>query len=149
MDNRESNNMRTQEEILNRIEDVRKNDFFGAETGDLIPFLTFENAKPFLKEGITEDQWNEKTPTEESIKNEAKEYLPFAWEKANDMRGISANRSIDHMRAYAWLLGDEILKEFDGIAYEHYGKEKLIYISDVVGFDWKSHDNGERTNGYA
>lgn len=139
--------MHTQEQILQRIEDIKSTDFSGAERGDLIDFLNFDNAKKFLKKGVTEDQWKTKSLTEESIKHEVAKYLPFAWKKANDMRGFSANCSIDHMKAYAWLLGDDILKRLENIEYEHYGKEMLVFMSDLVGFDWKSHDNGERTNG--
>lgn len=142
--------MKTQDEILSRIAEVKENgeDFFGATRGDLIDFLTFENAKPFLIDGMTEEEWSKsmKTADEESIKIAATSYLPFAWEKANNCRGLSASRSIDHMKAYAWMLGDEAYKGLEEIEYEHYGKEKLIYMSELVGFDWKSHDNGIRTN---
>lgn len=92
--------MRTQEQIKERIEAVKDQDFFGAEHGDLIDFLDFDHAKAFLKEGVTSEEWKPKPLTEESIKHEAKEYLPFAWEKANNCRGLSANRSVDHLRAY-------------------------------------------------
>lgn len=138
--------MRTIQDILNRIKEVEDDDFFGAIRSDLVDFLPFNEAKSFLKEDVTEDQWKPKELSREQVMKEIIDYLPFAWDKANNCRGLSAGRSIDHMEAYAWLLGD---KEFDGlgaIEYEHYGKEKLIYMSELAGFDWKKEDDGVRTN---
>jgi len=40
--------MRTQQEILARFE--KADDFFGTQQGDLISYMEFEFAKPFLKE---------------------------------------------------------------------------------------------------
>jgi len=142
--------MRTQQEILDRISEVASDDFMGFQRSDLMDFLDFENVKSFLKEGTTNDQWKEsqKENTEEAIKITMFEYMPFAWEKANGMRGISANRSIDHFTSWLWLYGDdELLKRFEDVEYEHYGKEKLIIICDHFGWDWKEWDDGERTNG--
>ncbi len=140
--------MRTQEEILQKIEDYKSDDFFGHKRGDLIDFLTFENARPFLKEGVTAEQWEPTPNTQEAIKAKIIEYMPFAWGKANDMRGLSASRSIEHMEAWIWMYGEEGLwDKIEAIGYEHYGKQKLIAICEHFGFDWKPLDNGERTNG--
>jgi len=138
--------MRTQEEILKRIKDVEDDDFFGATRNDLTDFLTFENAKEFLKEGVKKKDWKQKKPTEEIIKHEIRDYLPFAWDKANNCRGLSANISIDHMKAYAWLLGDDVFEKLEEIEYKHYGKEKFIFMSELSGFNWKKTDDGVRTN---
>ena len=83
--------MRTQEEILARINEIKGKDFFGFETSDLIGFLNYENAKPFLKEGVKKSAWKieKRTPKEIMI-----DYMPFAWEKANNKRGISASRNM-------------------------------------------------------
>jgi len=119
----------------------------GTKRGTLIDFLDFEHAKPFLKDGVTEKDWTPKQVIEEVIKKEILGYLDFAWDKANNCRGLSAGRSVEHIEAWLWLLGDEELeKRFDAVEYEHYGKEKLILISDALGFDWKKVDDGVRTN---
>lgn len=142
---------RTQEEIIERIkylaEDFR--DFTGAARGDLVEFLTFENAQSFLKPEVTKEQWAEtfKEATLENIKAAVLDYMPFAWEKANGCRGISANRSINHMEAWVWLTGDdELLKKMDEIPYQHYGKEKLIFVAEHFDIGWKVWDDGVRTN---
>lgn len=141
--------VRTQEEILQRIEDRKDDDFFGFETGDYVDFLTFENAKPFLKEGVTKSQWEKKynRPLTDPVK-EIKDYMEFAWDKANNCRGLSAGRSLNHMVAWLWLAGeDEFLKEHNNLEdYEFYGKPQLIAICEKYNIDWKQYDNGVRTN---
>lgn len=144
--------MRTPEEIVERVDLLQETpeaDFFGAQRNDMIGFLPFEHARKYLKEGTTKEQWdkNRKEPTAENVKAEIEEYMPFAWMKANDMRGLSANRSIDHMKGFLWLLNDGSLEEMEKIEYEHYGKEKLEFVCEHLGLDWKQWDDGERTNG--
>lgn len=144
--------MKTQVEIINKIKEIEKNgeDFFGVTRSDLVDFLTFENAKTFLKEDVTEKSWNELRAkigifvegSDEVAINRMLDYLPFAWEKANDCRGLSASRSIDHMKAYLWLLGDEELLNYIKNNYMLYGKNILKKISVKYKFEWEKHHNG-------
>jgi len=143
--------LRTQEEIAERIEYLAEDyrDFSGAARGDLVEFLTFENAKAFLKPEVTEEQWADtyKPVTLENITLAIKDYMPFAWEKANDCRGLSANRSINHMEAWIWLTADQdLIDGLEAVPYEHYGKEKLIFVCEKFGIDWEALDDGVRTN---
>ncbi len=134
---------RTNSEIVARIkwlsEDMR--DFFGAQTNDLLCFLPFADAKQFLNDDCTEEQFAECQETD--VSNAACKYLPFAWEKANDCRGLSANRSVDHMAAYLWLAGfDQDAIDSWREDYHSYGKPQLVAASACFGFDWRAHDNG-------
>ncbi len=140
--------MRTQEEIFNRIKEREDSDPFGFEVGEYIDFLDFEHACSFLKPEVAEGQWNgiRKEPTTENILATMLKYMPFAWKKANNCRGISAERSIMHYEAWLWLLNDGFLEQLNEIEYEHYGKEKLIAICEKYGWDWKQWDDGVRTN---
>ena len=119
---------KTQDEILERIEKMKGNNFFGFETGNLVNFLEFENAKEFLKDDVTKDEW-EKVREFDPAK-EIKRYMSFAWEKANDHRGLSSSRSLSHMRAWLWLDGqDDLLKFLDNDSnYAPYGKPVLSKI---------------------
>ena len=143
---------RTQEKIRDRIKwlsEEQFRDFFGAARGDLVEFLTFENAKEFLRSDVTEENWKDayKPATLENIKIAVADYMPFAWEKANGCRGISAQRSIDHMKAWLWLTGDDkLMEDFEAVQYEHYGKEKLIFVAEHFRLDWSGWDDGVRTN---
>ena len=143
-----TNKMRTPEEIVNRIDEISESDFFGAIRDDLVEFLPFEQVRGFLKEGVTQEDWSksQKPITKEAIVSAIADYMPFAWKKANGCRGISSNRSIDHMRAFLWLLNDGSLEKMEEIEYEHYGKEQLIFVCEHVDIDWKQYDDGVRTN---
>lgn len=142
--------MRTQQEIIDKIKSTDEyDDFFGVIRCDLVDFLEYENAKEFLKEGATKKKWDKlRTPmTDAAIKKEINKYMQFAWEKANSCRGLSANRSINHMSAWLWILNDAtLIEEFEETEYTHYGKEKLIVVCNALKINWKKLDDGIRTN---
>lgn len=147
-----SRNVRTQQEIVARISFIDGGgDFFGTQRGDLLDCVaSFEAARPFLRDSCTEKDWADAfTPTRatdrESILAWVLEYMPFAWEKANDCRGLSAVRSLDHFRARLWLLGGEDSKWADRLwetPHSYYGKPHLRAICEHFGWDWKSWDSG-------
>lgn len=132
---------RTTEEILIEIERL-KADGAWFSPSDLIQALPFEAAKPFLKDEVTEDQWVQTTDPESEIRN----YMDFAWGKANGCRGLSAGRSVEHMQAWLWLDGkDELSKRLDDV-YEFYGKTCLALVCKEYGIDWRQYDDGEWRN---
>ena len=134
--------MRTQDEIVNRIEACKDSDFFGFERAEYLPFLDFEHVKPYLKDGVTTDQWKPEENNRENILSKMLDYMPFAWDKAIGCRGISASRSISHYEAWVWLLGDE---KFN-VEYEHYGKDILRAICERYGWNPNQWDDGIRIN---
>lgn len=137
--------MKTQKEIVEKIEAEKDGDFFGFFTNDLMSYLDFEHVKPYLKEGVTEDQWEPEKLDRESILAKMHNYMEFAWEKANNFRGLSAGRSIDHYRAWIFLLGDE--NKFKSLPdYQYYGKDKLVEICEEYGWDSDRWDDGVRLN---
>lgn len=138
--------MRTNQEILDRIEERKDIDVFGFETSDLIARLDFELAKEFLnpehRDGLKE-QWEPLPRDRESILAQMLDYMPFAWGKANDERGLSASRSMFHYMAWVWLAGDDLGELTD---YEFYGKDNLVKICEHYGWDHTRWDDGVRTN---
>lgn len=137
--------IRTQDEILARIEEIKRRDFLGFETDDLIGYLDFEHAKPFLKPETTPDQWQPDSTDPDEIKAQMLDYMPFAWEKANNFRGISASRSMSHYSAWMWMTGD-LEKVGDLHDYEYYGKDNLAAICELYGWDSGQWDDGVRAN---
>ena len=99
--------MRTQSEIVAEIEKLKNNDFLGFKREDLIDFLDFEHAKPHLKPEVTNEEWHPAQNSRENILKQMEDYMAFAWDKANNYRGLSAGRSMAHYTAWIWLLGDE------------------------------------------
>lgn len=128
--------MRSPAEIKARIAEVQGADLFGSKVVDLVYALPWADAKPYLVDDATEDKFNaDATPTDESVHAEIVRYLAFAWEKALDHRGLSAARSIEHMRAWLWLLGDHELLAVthDDDRFPQYGAPILAAISRKYG----------------
>lgn len=128
--------MRTQEEMVLRAKERMKDMFaFGLEV--LLEAMDYEHAKEFLDEAVTKetfDSMGTAIRTDEQLKAAALHYLEFAWGKAQDHRGLSANRSIQKMTEYAWLLGmDDVLKKMSDTEYRMYGCPILKVISDALG----------------
>lgn len=143
--------MRTQDEIMRRIETRKKFDIFGFEVSEYVDYLDFDHARPFLTEEVTEQIWKEEADNLDTPVERMHDYMAFAWGKANDCRGISANRSIMHCIAWLWLAEEDKLlaqvkDEFRG-NYHSYGKPILEIICEHFDWDWSQWDDGIRTNG--
>jgi hypothetical protein len=129
--------MRTEQEIVERIRERAKEDLFGFEISALVVWLPFDKAREFLKDEAKESEWSYKPCTDDAVRRKVLGYLPFAWDKALNHRGISAGRSISHMTAWLWLLGETELCAVceDGEKhYTPYGAPILKMISDKFGF---------------
>ena len=136
--------MRTDSEILERIEKVGSNDLFGVEKSNLIEALSFDAAKLFLKADYQVESerkgWeNQRISTKDSLITTMNNYFEFAVEKAEHHRGLSASRSINHFKAWLWLLMDDDLVAFAENDENHtnYGVPILNEISKKYGFNKK------------
>ena len=136
--------MRTTEEILQKIKQLGTSgeDIFGTMQTDLIYVLPFDVAELYLKEEVTEEEFNKiKTEnTKEAILEKMRSYADFAWGKVEDRRGLSAIRNIYHYTAWTWLLGEDLPElEEDGEYYE--------YLLDAIcqKYDLPSHLNSLKT----
>lgn len=126
---------RTQEEILDRIEDVAASDMFGFRGEVLLHALDFEHARPYLIDGTTAAEWDEVQVTD--IEAAARSYYTFALGKIEDHRGISAERSVQKLSEYAWLLGrDDVVEAMDAADYPQYGAPKVAAFAAGLGLDW-------------
>lgn len=135
--------MKTPEHILEYI-NKHKKDFFDFSIEDLVGYLPWDKAKQFFQEEFVKkvDSVKEKYTTEQETGEEKiRDYMKFAWEKANGCRGLSAARSINHMANWLWLDGkDELSEEIR--QYTHYGKPQLVRICEEYGIDWRKYDDG-------
>lgn len=136
---------RTQDEIVQRMKQIKKADFFGFQWSALVLFLDFAHAKPYLVEDTEERAWNAVRAKVKSAREKILDYLPFAWEKANDCRGLSAMRSMEHFKAWTWLDGHDLSDQLDA-QYCYFGKPCLVMVSELYDFDWTTHDDGQWRN---
>ncbi len=128
--------IRNQEEIKVRFQKV--SDLFGTQKNDLINYMTFDNAKTFLKEEYVKEveagtvKWVISTDP----KKEILDYLDFAYNKAENERGLSAGRSMLHFKTWIWLDDNsfygEIVDDIDN--YTNYGIPTLNKIAKHYGF---------------
>ena len=134
---------RTDDEIISRINVVADRDFFGFEFSDLVVRLEYEKAKQFIPTDVIQKDWEVVSREPADVISMMRNYMSFAWEKANDCRGLSAGRSLSHYSAWIWLAGDDL---GDLLEYEFYGKDKLVLICNHYGWDSSEWDDGVRTN---
>lgn len=133
---------RTQEEILNRFLEV--DDIFNTQKSDLSNFLQFETVKHMLIPESVEaiEKGDEKWTLYTDPKAQILDYLPFAYDKSRNRRGISAARSLLHMRSWIWLdCDEEFYQKFDSMVGEEgsneqgdYGLSILDMIAEKYGF---------------
>jgi len=128
--------MRTKEEVSEFVEKHLNEMLFLEFQGKLLlPFCTFETLRKLIKKEVLDDKVREMMEelVEEKIIEEIRNYLPFAFEKAENQRGISANRSIEHFLAWTWLIDkefhDKIFFEYE-TNYYNYGMSILKMIKE-------------------
>jgi hypothetical protein len=140
--------MRTQEEIAKRIKELDADPTtpFGFAQSALLECLDFEHARPFLKKDTTAEEWGEPAATTRELLLDAmRDYMPFAWGKAEDHRGLSAMRSIEKFESWVWALGeDELLAAVKAAPYENYGAPKLAAVCRALGFPVPSGERVQR-----
>jgi hypothetical protein len=127
--------MHTQDEIVTYLGTHQS--WLGFNVQALIPFLDFEHARSFLKDEVTAEEWEPtRLPlTEEGVLAEMREYMEFAWDKVENHRGISANRNVEKMEAWVWLLGrDDVLGRFLAAPYPQYGAPRLAQLCRDLSF---------------
>lgn len=140
--------MKTTDEVLAKVKELEKtDDIFGTKRNDLMSYLSFEQAKPYLKDGITVEEWSEVRDEidRDTVIEDMLDYMEFAWDKANNCRGLSAGRSIDHYEMWLWLLEDGLSEKLKDI-YQYYGKPCLRAICEKYNWDWIKWDDGEWRN---
>jgi hypothetical protein len=126
--------MRTPGEIVRRMHEVEANDWLGTMRADLGAYLDADDLRQFCTQDAEFSDHQASPRTREHVLAEMQEYMPFALDKATGHRGISASRSVDHYKAWVWLLGDYAEIVWDN--YAQYGMPILRQICERYGFDF-------------
>jgi len=134
--------MKTQEEIVEYIQESDKRELFSTAFTDLVRYLDYEHARLLMKEGTTEEEFEELTGNQEQNSDEVidrmRAYMVFALGKAKNHRSLSAGRSINHFCNWLWLLDDPMYTDIveERIGYTNYGVPILKAICDRYEFDY-------------
>ena len=114
---------------------------FGFTSEVLIKYLPFMYAKDYLKKEYVEkvesgkEKWNRIVNPREATQDML-DYFVFGLGKALDERGISASRTLDKLRGWAWLLGrDDLHLILSGDNYNPYGMPILIEFGEKIGIE--------------
>ncbi|KKN98482.1 hypothetical protein LCGC14_0145930 [marine sediment metagenome] len=132
--------MKTQQEIVDRINKIKEDSFLGFELDVLLPYLDWDNAKAFLKEDASEQNWKDYPLPLDGVEAEAKTYMEdYGKRKAKNHRSLSASRTIEKMTEWMWLLGkDDLVYKIKNkeISYQNYGAPILKAICEKMGWDF-------------
>lgn len=128
--------MRSQDEIVAFYQGYKGRDIFGFTLEALADFMDAGHVKRFLKPDADLSAWTSREPSREAVLEEMRSYMVFAWEKVGGHRGISASRSVQKMKAWLWLLGDDDLVAYaeDDGNFAQYGAPILARISGKYEF---------------
>ena len=137
---------RTDEQIYERMMACRKTEILGFESAEYASRLPWSFVQEIAQEGMTEDVWESQCRHTAPVMDVMTDYIPFAWEKANNCRGVSVMRAISHYIAWLWLEGSP---EAEALAvkiehYSAYGKPQLVLICEFLGLDSSQWDDGIR-----
>ena len=136
--------MKSIDVIKQKISEGFEHDVFGFGVNDLVEVLPFEAAKEYLAESFLSkenaaEEWEAfRLKTDDDVKDKMLDYLSFAWDKADDCRSLSADRSIRHFAAWAWLIDDELYNKIEDMYendYAPYGTPILTYLSKELGYE--------------
>ncbi len=126
--------MRTIEEIVQKLS-VPSGRMFGPEV--LAQYLPRELHKSV--DFISTEDFEQRPLERDAIIQEMRSHMAFAWGKVENHRGISALRSVNKMRAWIWVLGDESLsfelEKLEETEYAQYGAPILARVCQEYGFD--------------
>lgn len=137
--------MRTEQEIIERYEKVKADDFFGFTGEVLLPYLSADAVRPFCKPDADLSDWKQLPADHDAVMAETADYMAFAWGKVQDHRGISASRSVDKITAFAWLLGrDDVVAAIEDAEYTNYGAPKLLVACKMLGLPWPESTDVQR-----
>lgn len=145
--------LRTEVELLWRLEAVKSNDFMWSKTEIISSFLSFDKAKHLFKQEYIDkvESWESEYTYKKTIDECVKYflwYLQFAWWKSLDERWLSAGRSIEKLWELLYIMSFDELSELinNDSLYNPYWMPALIEVSqklwievpeECLAFAWK------------
>lgn len=125
----------TPEQIIEAYETIIKRDDIFGEYSSCLNYLPFENVKPYLKEGVTEKEWDENRKNDEDLRNDFKHYESWWREKIEDERGISVCRGKAQFAIRMMLAGCPEWKEIFTMDGGWYQRGAFKKVAELFGFE--------------
>ena len=138
--------MHSTKEIVEYYREHKEEDWGGFIFEVVGVFLSGDEAREFCKPDADLSDWPLEELSEERVLETMRDYMELAWDKARGHRGISADRSVQKMAAWLWILGDDEMVAFAEADdnYAQYGVPILKRISEKYGFPVPSGEDVER-----
>lgn len=138
----------TQDELAQQVRISQKRDLLGFETHEYLEYLDVEHFREFARKDADLSNFPKPQYDKAKLLKRMKDYMEFAFDKANNYRGISSKRSVMHYVAWSWLAGDkefsgQIQNEFEN-NYNAYGKDILCMICNHYSWDSMQWDDNVR-----
>lgn len=121
----------SQDAIVRRIGQIKKDDWLGEATPALIAYLDYVHALPWLKEGVQEQDWHQSG--DEELRADVRHYLDWWGQKVKGGRGISVHRGREQMVSRLFLAGFEGWKQLAEMDGGWYQEDAYNYVADLFG----------------
>lgn len=135
---------RTPHEIVKRIYDIKgvKDISEYPEALQLLKYLSYEDARPFLGGAATEADWEIVVEGLSTPGNEARRRLRPMWAAANEMLLIEVMTNFAQLKALLWLdMKEHVLKDGEAILGQAMGKPLLYLTAKEYDLNWRRMDN--------
>jgi hypothetical protein len=135
---------RTQAQILARFRDVADSDWGGFRREVLASSMDLDTLRAALPDAELGGVDRPTMPPAD-VEREARAYLEFAVEKILGHRGISAERSVEKLEEFAWLLGrGDVIAAMDEADYSQYGAPKVRAFAAGMGWPFRAGSDREQ-----
>ena len=122
----------TSNDIIKLYEEIRAEDIFG-ECASILLYLPWDVVHPYLKEGITEEEW--KGPKGDADLRESFEHYRDWWrKKIEDERGISVHRGKEQFAIRMFLAGCPEWRELWDMDGGWYQRDAYGFAAGLFGF---------------
>ena len=136
----------TQEQLMARIVERAQEDAMQFEVPDYVVYLDKEHAKlvyPPEMHAKIDEHWSQGQWSEDDVRKRIVDYVPHAFQWANEKLDYETMRACGHFIAWAWLLGDhEFSDELIGQEWSAFGKPCFRRVAERYGVAWETLDDG-------
>lgn len=132
--------MRSQEAIADRMRAiVAQDNSLERETPILLPCLDYLHAREWLSRATTANEWEsarraDGAEGDDALREDARIYVEKVWVEIAQHRRITADRAVDSLRSYVWLLGTDIeANVYDTLPVDPFAAPRVAFAANMLG----------------